>query len=379
MPLRGPAGVIAVTVLCALLGSSGGCGTTQAAGNSLSVAGVNTSDSLAGLYETLATAVEDKIELETLANAFRDDTLEAQARARNEAFSVDAETRKQRANTRQLDLKTALQLRRRAAMARRLSDLYQALGGLAANPAKPTVGDAARNLAGAVRALDKDSLEGGPDPTDLVGMLAQDLITIQNANDVRVAGQRIDSILAGVRALYDGESRVKAYRVIIERRGDVAGNVTRVLVERGWADPVPILRRLAESKGIPWDGQFPRDDAVGRRDAAAVASLVVSRTGDAAVAATEEMGLALKELSAQHQVLAASGRPDLRGAVALAGRVKEYLDEVHKLQKAAQEQREQQQKKEEEAERQRRKKAEERGSPSTVPAGPQLPGGGPSN
>jgi hypothetical protein len=135
---------------------------------------------------------------------------------------------------------------------------------------------------------------------------------------------------------------------------------------------------MAESKGIPWEGQFPRDDATARRDAAAVASLVVSRTGDAAVAATEEMGLALKELSAQHQVLAASGRPDLRGAVALAGRVKEYLDEVGKLQKAAREQRELQ-KKEEEVERQRRRQAGEPAAPpTTVPAGPPPPGG-PSN
>lgn len=343
--------LLLVTLTCVF---SYGCA-AQKSGSDLALAGVKSSDQLAGFYDTLADQMSEKIDLQMMDDAIVDDTAAAAARAAPPPPAADAassttDTRaaidESRRRRDEKDEASIASFRRRARLARRLSELYTALGNLSANPAKQPVQDAAKSLSTAVRDLATDRLKVsgadlGPDPSDLLSMIAGDLVTLQNSADIRTASAQVAHVLSAVQQLFEKEQQANAYRVVFETRADLAGVIAETFVTRGWTDPPSVLRQFADAKGIPFNGTVPADDASARNDASVVARRTLLRSGEVAAKAGDAIGSGLAELARQHQAVLQTGKFSVTDVIAFADRTKDYLDEIEKLRKEAKDLRDQ--------------------------------------
>jgi hypothetical protein len=265
----------------------------------------------------------------------------------------------------------AVAFRMRAEAARKLGGLYTALGGLSSSDIAKTTGTAAENLSKSVTSLPELKGELQFDPSTLTGMIATDLMALKQASDIKTASAVIARVLDGVANLLDAERGAapasssqpttqpaarpgaaaptaavgnNLYRAVITRRSHLAGELAEMLIDKGYVDPSGVMKQLADTYGIPWNGEIKADDKDTRAAAAKVQAFELARQGELTAAAADDIAASLRELAAQHVRFQKTGAFDPSQAQALAERAKAYIDEVENIRKqikAAEDQRKQ--------------------------------------
>jgi hypothetical protein len=346
-------------VLSALLG----CSATSApkAGRDLSAAGVTTANALAQFYDKLAADCVDTAELDTLLLGMNLDTLAASIQDPAERARTQQAMHAEALQTERQYESYAQAFRARAATARKLADLYTSLGNLSAYDASGKTGAAAANLSTTVAGLPGFQGRINFDPAPLTEMIAADLMSLKQAKDIHEASAITARVLEGVARLFDAESGGSArvpgpttgpssrpaggddlYGSIITRRSELAGEVAAKLIKRGYVDPSGVMKQLADSFGIPWNGQVKPDDKQTLGAAAQIQAFELRRQGALADAAETDISQALRALAQQHDRFARTGAFDPSQAQVFAQRAQAYIDEIESVRrqiKAAEEQR----------------------------------------
>jgi hypothetical protein len=341
-------------VLLTLLGCS--ATTAPKAGQDLSTAGVTTANALARFYDKLADDCIDISELDAMVLTM-DLGSGADVRAEIDQTTNDYE-------------RYAGALRARAAAARQLASLYTALGNLSSSGITSRTGDAAAELSATVADLPAFKGQIDFDPAPLTKLIAEDLMSLKQAADIRAASGTAGQALLRIADLFDSErgvlvvsataqpttrpaattaaitrssrSRLVAtsdaaknnvYRSVITRRSELAGQLASRLIDRGYVDPSGVMKQLAETYGIPWDGRIKPDDSATLAAAADVQAFELARQGELAAAAAVDLSAALRALANQHARFQQTGAFDPSQAQALAERAQAYIDEVENIRK----------------------------------------------
>lgn len=280
----------------------------RVAGQKLAETGIQTANTLAAYYDSLAQDTIDIWEMEASLASLR-------------GVSFD--------QAQQQLLQTQLEaLNRRAAMARRVASAYSALKELSSYDASGEVKGAASDLADAMT-----NLPGLPNtkvsPAGIFASIIGEIAGWKQSRDIRNGSELISKALEKITEMFSKEK--EAYASITEERGNKVGEVVSHLIENKMVIAWPLLQKVPDSLGLEWSSQAPVDDPETIKAMVELARVRIYRLTLLSTAASDDTHRSLMLMIENHRNFHAKKGLSLADVQAGLQKAQSYLNEISKL------------------------------------------------